>query len=176
MFCDDIEEFMSGELMWHWWNKGVHEKCLRTYCFLVRFNILERLGLVLSATLQTSIHGMLERIPFISKNGLNSYFRSIDSKLSAYKGSTMLELAIWKSKIMEQPDGGIYLLDAAMRMACCIDSLMMVGIVVLNVLPFLRGDANEGDDDDDDGEGDDDDDDGDDDDSDGDNGDGDDES
>ena len=89
------------------------------------------------------------RIPFISKNGMDSYFRSMDAKLSAYKGSKMLELAIWKSKIEEQTDGVIYPLDANLKMACCIDSLMMVGIVVPNVLSFLRGDANEGDDDDD---------------------------
>jgi hypothetical protein len=107
------------------------------------------------------------RIPFISKNGMDSYFHSMDSKLSAYEGSTMLELAIWKSKIVEQTDGVIYPLDADLKMACRIDSLTMAGIVVPNVMSFLRGDANEGDDDDeDDGDddGDDDEDDGDDDD------------
>jgi hypothetical protein len=90
-----------------------------------------------------------------------SYFRSIDSKLSAYEaklsayeGSTMLELAIWKSKIVEQTDGVIYPLDADLKMACRIDSLTMVGIVVPNVLSFLRGDANEGDNDDGDDDGD----------------------
>ena len=62
----------------------------------------------------------------------------------------MLELAIWKSKIVEQTDGVIYPLDADLKMACRIDSLTMVGIVIPNVLSFLRGDSNEGDDDDDD--------------------------
>ena len=168
-FCDDIEEFVFGESMRHWWNHGVHEKCLSTYCLLVRFNIPERLGLVWATQRQDSIHGMLMRIPFISKNGMDSYFRSMDSKLSAYEGSTMLELAIWKSKIVEQTDGVIYPLDADLKMACRIDSLTMVGIVVPNVLSFLRCDANEGEDDDnkdrdDDGDGDDDNDDDDDDD------------
>jgi hypothetical protein len=113
------------------------------------------------------------RIPFISKNGMDSYFRSMDSKLSAYEGSTMLELAIWKSKIVEQTDGVIYPLDADLKMACRIDSLTMVGIVVPNVLSFLRCDANDddddGDDDDDRDDDDDDDDDADDDDDDDDN-------
>ena len=105
------------------------------------------------------------RIPFISKNGMDSYFRSIDSKLSAYEGSTMLELAIWKSKIAERTDGVIYPLDADLKMACHIDSLTMVGIVVPNVLSFLLGDAKEGNDNDDnDGDDDNDDDDDDDDD------------
>ena len=156
-FCDEIEEFVSRETMRHWWNNGVHEKCLSTYCLLVRFNIPHRLGLVRATQWQESIHGMLMQIPFISKNGMDSYFCSIDSKLSAYEGSTMLELAIWKSKIVEQTDGVIYPLDADLKMACRIDSLTMVGIVVPNVLSFLRGDSNEGDDDgDDDGDNDDD--------------------
>ena len=89
------------------------------------------------------------RIPFISKNGMDSYFHSIESKLSAYEGLVMLELAIWKSKIVEQTAGVIYLLDDNLKMACHIDSLTMVGIVVPNVLSFLRGDAKEGDDNDD---------------------------
>ncbi len=127
--------------MRHWWNNGVHEKCLSTYCFFVRLIIPERVGLVRSTTWQTNIHGMLERIPSISPEGLNAHFCSIDSKLSAYEGSTMLELAIWKSKI-EETDGVIDVLDADMKMACRIDSLSMFDIIVPNVLSFLHGEAN----------------------------------
>ena len=148
--------------MRHWWNNGVHDKCLSTNCLLVRFNILERLGLVRATQWQDRIHEMLMRIPFISKNGMDSYFRSMDSNLSAYEGLKMLELAIWKSNIVEQTDRVIYPLDADLKMVCRIDSLTMAGIVIPNVLSFLRGDANEGDvddDDDDDDDGDDDDDD-----------------
>ena len=164
-FCDEIEEFLSGESMRHWWNNGVHEKCLSTYSFFVRCNIPERVGLVRSATLQTNIHRMLEGIPVISSEGLNTHFCSIDSKLSAYEaklsayeGSTMLELAIWKSEIAEQTDGNINLVTPDMKMGCRIDSLWMVDIILPNVLSFLRGDAFEGDNGDDgDGDGDDDD-------------------
>jgi len=160
-FCDKIEEFVSGESMRGWWNNGVHEKCLSTYCSFVRCNIPERVGLVRSATLQTNIHGMLERIPAISSEGLNTHFCSIDSKLSAYEaklsayeGSTMLELAIWKSEIAEQTDGNINLVTPDMKMGRRIDSLWMVDIILPNVLSFLRGDAIEGDNgDDDDGDG-----------------------
>ena len=156
-FCDEIEEFVSAESMRHWWNNGVHEKCLSTYCFFVRCNIPKRVGLVRSATLQTSIHGMLERIPYITRKRYNAHFDSIDSKLSAYEaklsayeGSTMLELAIWKSEIVEQTDGNINLLTPDMKIGCRIDSLSMVDIIVPNVLSFLHDDANEGDDDGDD--------------------------
>ena len=34
-FCNDIKEFVSAESMRHWWNNGVHKKCLSTYCFFV---------------------------------------------------------------------------------------------------------------------------------------------
>ncbi len=30
-FCDEIEEFVSGESMRDWWDHGVHVKCLSTY-------------------------------------------------------------------------------------------------------------------------------------------------
>ena len=149
-FCDEIEEFVSAESMRHWWNNGVHEKCLSTYCFFVRCNIPKRVGLVRSATLQTSIHGMLELIPSKIFQRLNAHFDSINSKLSAYEaklsayeGSMMLELAIWKSKIAEQTDGNINLLTPDMRMGCRIDSLSMVQIILPDVLSFLRGDGHE---------------------------------
>jgi hypothetical protein len=34
-FCIEIEEFVSKEPMRDWWNHGVHERSLSTYCFLV---------------------------------------------------------------------------------------------------------------------------------------------
>jgi len=141
-FCDEIEEFVSGESMRHWWNNGVHEKCLRTYCLLVRFNIPERMGFLLSRMWQSNIHDMLGGIPSISSEGLCSYFRSIDSKLSVYDelkdAPALLELAIWKSKIIERTDGNIDLLDADMKIECRNDSLSMVAIIVPNVLSFLE--------------------------------------
>jgi hypothetical protein len=148
-FCNEMEEFVSAESMRHWWNNGVHEKCLSTYCFFVPCNIPKRVYRV-SATLQTSIHGMLERIPSISRESLNAHFDSINSKLSAYEaklsayeGSMMLELAIWKTKIAEQTDGNINLLTPDMRMGCRNDSLSMVQIILPNVLSFLGGDGDE---------------------------------
>jgi hypothetical protein len=104
---------------------------------------MERVDLVQSTILLTNIHRMLERIPSISPKGLNAHFRSINFKHSAYKDSTMLELAIWKLKIKEQRDRVIYLLDDGIKLACCIDSLSMVEFIVANVLSFLYGIGNE---------------------------------
>ncbi len=114
---------------------------------------------------------MLRRIPSISPEGLDSYFDSIDSKLSVYENleeaPTLLELAIWKSKLSEINGP----LTTKMMMQCRTDCVMMVTIIVPNVLSFLTDDyggndvvygdnydeGDEGDDDDDDEEDDDDD-------------------
>jgi hypothetical protein len=84
---------------------------------------------------------MLGGIPSISSKGLDSYFCSIYSKLSVYDklmdAPALLELAIWKSKIIEQTDGNIDRLDADMKIECQTDFLTMVVIIVPNVLSFL---------------------------------------
>ena len=49
----------------------------------------------------------------------------------------LLQLAIWKSKITEQTNGDIDLLNAHMKIECRIDSMSMIGIIVPNVLAFL---------------------------------------
>jgi len=84
VLCEEIEEFVLGDPMRGWWDNypGVHEKCLRTYCFLVRCNIPNRVGFVGARKLRTNIHEMLRGIPLISPKGSGFYFDSIDSKLS----------------------------------------------------------------------------------------------
>ncbi len=123
-----------------WWNHGVHER-LSTYCFLVRCNIPECVGLVRPRKWHANIHGMLRHIPSISPKGsLNSYLDSIDSKLSVYKNLedalTLLELAIWKSKLSETNGPR----TTKMRMQCHTDSSTMVIIIAPYVLSFLTDD------------------------------------
>jgi hypothetical protein len=66
-FCDKIERFVTCEAMLDWWNQGLHEKSLSTYCFLVRCNIPERLsGLAKIGSWQANIFDMLRIIPTIS--------------------------------------------------------------------------------------------------------------
>jgi hypothetical protein len=141
VFCDEIEEFVSAESMRGWWNHGVSEKALSTYCFLVRCSIPQRLSLVLIRKWQASVHGMLRRIPSIPTQGLNAYFHSIDSKLIFYENLkdaiALLELAIWKSKITEQLGQNSELLTAEMKMLCRIDSVSTATIILPNVLTFL---------------------------------------
>jgi hypothetical protein len=84
-FCNEIKEFVSGTLIGDWWDNGLHNNCLRMYCFSVRCIIPERVGLVLPRMWQSNIHDMLQCIPSISPKGLKPYFCSIDSKLSIYE-------------------------------------------------------------------------------------------
>jgi hypothetical protein len=84
-FCDKIEEFMYWKAMRGWWDRGVHENSLSTYCFLDRCSIPERLGLFLVQSWRANIYGTLSRIPAISVGGLNAHFDSIDSSLTAYE-------------------------------------------------------------------------------------------
>ena len=107
-FCNEIEEFVSCDAMRDWWNQGVHKRSLSTYCFLVKCNIPERLDRLQVRNWQANIFNMLRRIPSICTKDVDSFFVSIDSRLSSYENlkcfPALLELAIWKSKIPEQFD------------------------------------------------------------------------
>jgi hypothetical protein len=94
---------------------------------------------------QTNINGMLTRIPFIPPEEVETYFDSIDSRLSDCEqyleedAPMLLELAIWKSKIAEQVfdrNNGSLTVDI-LRMGCRVDSLLMVFIIVRNVFSYL---------------------------------------
>jgi hypothetical protein len=127
-------------------------------------------GLVRPRKWQATIHDMLRCIPSISPQGsLDSYFDFIDSKVSDFENLedalTLLELAIWKSKLSEINGP----LTRGMRIQCHTDSVTMVTIIVPNIHSFLTDDdggndvvygdnydeGNEGDDNDDDEEDDD---------------------
>ena len=101
-FCDEFEEFVSCEGIRVWWNRGVHERSLSTYRFLVRCSIPQRLGIVPVRSWQTNIYNMLGHIP--TTDGLVDYFISIDSKLSVYEILTeapaLVELVIPNNDIV----------------------------------------------------------------------------
>jgi hypothetical protein len=149
VFNNEIEEFVLAESMREWWNHGIHDYSLSTYCFLVKCDIPRRLGRVRPRKWQTSIHGMLRSIPMISPRRVTPYFDSIDSKLFFYESvedfPTLLELAIWKAKITDQYDSYNNTITIDMKMRCRTDSVIMVTIIVPNVLSFLT-DGNDCDD------------------------------
>ncbi len=105
-FCDEIEEFVSCSAMRDWWNRGLHEKSLSTYCSLVRCSIPVRSsGLAKISSWQVNIHDMLKRIPSISTEGMNAYFDSIDSKIAVYenllKRLSLVLVPSWRANIYD---------------------------------------------------------------------------
>ena len=116
-FCRGIEELVSCEAMRDWWNGGVHELSLRTYCLLIKFNVPNRLALIQARSWRVNIYDMLGSIPtyyskgifgtlgFYTIEGLNSLFVSIDSKLTIYENMSeapmLLERAIPNDDIVQ---------------------------------------------------------------------------
>ena len=115
--------------------------CYYVLTTVIPSNIPNRLGLVRERKWHANIQDMLRRIPSISSEGWLSYFDSIHSKLSVYENlkdvPMLLELAIWKSKIIDHYDQNTAILTAEVKMQCRIDSITMVSIVVPNVLSYL---------------------------------------
>jgi len=93
-FCNEIEEFVSCNAMRGWWNRGVGEISLRTYCFLVQCNILTRFaGLAPVSDWQATIHNMLWIIPTFAavdheidaRMCFRRHFDAIDAQLTVYE-------------------------------------------------------------------------------------------
>lgn len=144
VFCDEIEEFLSAESIREWWDHGIHERSLSTYCFFVQRSIPQRLSLVPPRDWQTNNHWMLRRIPTISPKVLNSHYDLIDSMLSVYgdlddtAAPMLLEVALWKSKVFEQFEGSNETIPAFdITIQCHTDSLTTVAIIIPNVWSFL---------------------------------------
>ena len=136
------------------------QKVLKYIFLFVRCNISERVGLVQAMMWQAHIHRMLHRIPSIYSWDLVAFLNPIESKLSAYENLenafTLLELAIWKSKITEQFSGRNILLTTEINMQCLTEFATMVNVIVPNVMSFSTDFDNWGDEEEDDEEEDDD--------------------
>ena len=106
VFRNEIEVFATCDAMRGWWDQvlhenRVHEATLKTYHFLFRCSIPERLGAV-PIPLQANVYEMLRCIPTKSVGNLNAHLDTIDSRLTSYEYLIeeifpFLELAIWKS-------------------------------------------------------------------------------
>ena len=98
-FCDKIEEFVLGD-------NGVSKySSLETYNNLVFRNIPTHLGQLIRQW-KAHINEMLRSLSSIHFEALHKYFYTIESKLADYESLpnaiSVLELAIWKSNLLEQ--------------------------------------------------------------------------
>lgn len=109
-FCDNIEEFVRGESLQNWWGNGILWCSLAIHNFLVRCNVPARLKKLMRQW-QANIYDMLRNIPSDDYEvddicSVEGCFDTIESKLDDYEKLpdpiSVLELAIWKSKMAEQ--------------------------------------------------------------------------
>ena len=137
-FCDEIEKFVLGESTRDWWSNGVSEKSLVTYSFLARCNVPACLENLTGTNWEAKIHNRLRRIPSVEIEVLHEYLQSVYSELTIYgiaNTMSLLELAVWKSKLLEQNSLNMDSLCAETRSLCrdnCGSS-----IIIPHVLPFL---------------------------------------
>jgi hypothetical protein len=141
-----IKKNVSRTLMKYWWNQGVHEKCLSTYCFLVKDNIPMRVRNLTQNRWYINIHNMLARKPSIAEDNLHLYFDLISKKLQLYSTlkdvPALLKLVMWKLTIVTNFDeNDIFdILSADEKTKCLEKSILMVRKIVPPVLSFLTGD------------------------------------
>ncbi len=131
-------------LMKYWWNHGVNQKCLSTYCYLVQ-DIIPMSGK--SNTKHVTyqyIHNMLQCIPSIAEDNLHSYFDSISNKLQLYNTlkdiPALLELVMWKLMIISNFENDISDILSADKKQCPDKLLLTVRKIVPLVLTFLTAD------------------------------------
>jgi hypothetical protein len=136
-FCDEINDLVLRESLRYWYGDETLKRSLKTFNFLVRCNIPARLEQLLIAS-QTNIHGMIRDIPSVTFVALDDYFNTINSELAFYKlhdAITVLELAIWKSKISEQYGRDMDNVSAMAKLQCRVECGACV--IIPNVLSFL---------------------------------------
>ncbi len=138
-FCNEIEQFVN-DIPLHWWNHGVSEASLRTYSFLARHNIPARLNLINCREWKDNIHEMFSRIPK-EDSGKGKANNLVESQLSNYEnlqcGLPILELALWRAKIIEQFDSNIISVENDAKLMCRTHSFAMFAIIFPNVISFF---------------------------------------
>ena len=138
-FCDDVEEFVSGGSIREWWDNGTSERSLKTYNFLIRCKVPERLEQLIVKQWHANIHEMIRGIPCIGIRALDDYLNTIDSTLVVYETLTddvipLLELAMWKSKILEQQTLEQHGMS---KSQCRIECQCRACIIIRNAFSFL---------------------------------------
>jgi len=90
-----------------------------------------------------NMYAMLNAIPSVPFHQVDAYYESLDSQLTVYErlrdAATLLELALWKSTLMDQchPMNT----DSVIRMQCRANC--SASVIIPNVISFLVDDGDE---------------------------------
>ncbi len=131
--------FVSGESIQDWWDNRTSKRSFQTYNFLILYKVPARLILLSKMLWQENIHDMLRNIPTVDFDALDDHFTAIDAKLTVYKitdDMSLLELALWKSKIRVQHGLSMGKLSSTERSQCRENCGACV--IIPRVLPFLK--------------------------------------
>ena len=141
-FSEEIEALVRfpENVQRDWWNEGVPKHALRVYCLLAESNIPKRLAKLRVEKWRIQIETMIKLLPSIPSTPLEGYHESIVSKLAVYerlqKIVPLLELAIWKSKLVEEfAANNAILSDKAIRLQHRINC--GASVIIPNVVSFL---------------------------------------
>jgi len=105
-FCTEIQDLVTELSITEWYAQGMDGRWLFMYTFLVDGSILKRLGRISSMKWREDILDLLRRFPSISCDKILLYCKLISGRLDCYSdlkdAASLLELALWTSKILEQ--------------------------------------------------------------------------
>jgi hypothetical protein len=146
-FCEEIEQFVNDVFL-PWWNLGKSPTSLMMYSLLAgyksaRLKIPALLCPIKVQAWKSNIQKMLQRI-LVKREWDEKACNYVESQLYKYEhlqnGLTILELALWKAKIMEQSNTNIINAENDVKWMCRVNSWSMFAIIFPNVIPFLSVD------------------------------------
>ncbi|KAL7535574.1 hypothetical protein ACHAXR_006584, partial [Thalassiosira sp. AJA248-18] len=141
ILCEEMVNPLKG-----WWHHEDPATSLKTFHFLVKCNIPERLSAIGIRKWRMEIKSMVETVPPTAVSEMSSEFYAIHSKLASYEigyhqlkqVTTLLELALWKSKISQSEETGEEGYTSNQKGLCRIKC--GADFIIPNVLPYLIGD------------------------------------
>jgi hypothetical protein len=118
----------------------LREETLRMYSLLAQSKIPHLLRRIKVHAWKSNIHKMLQ--PILEEVSQDKACELVNSRLSEYKhrqyGLTVLELALWKAKIMEQSNTDSFInVENDVKWMCHVNSWSMFAIIFPNVITFL---------------------------------------
>lgn len=149
-YCQEIETFVMGVPL-PWWNGGVSVASLLTFSFLMKNNIPSRLSEIKESKWKMYIHVMLQHIPAMLKDQIHvkdpdmdsdeDSFLNFDAKMGVVQIDDYFDSVKSRLSHYEQVQDAIVALETAiMKLLFHEDNLLMCGIIIPNVLPFLVDD------------------------------------
>ena len=142
--CEELAQALTG-----WWQPNSTNDSMCSFQFLVKCSIPERLNAIGVRKWRMNIKQLVETIPSVDSDQLDTHFDTIHSKLVSYEveyqqlkdAAFLLELGLWKLTIDASMQGHLEDDTAAdLRGQCRINC--GADIIIPNVLPYLIGSHN----------------------------------